>query len=442
MTTAIDPGLVAEVTAAVEKARDEIIQLARSLVRIPSENLPPTGMELGVQNHVQAFLETAGIPVDRFTLEEAGIASHPAFMPGREYGANRPDVVGTLKGSGGGRSLIFSGHADTVPVGGGAWARDPFSGDVEDGKLHGRGAFDMKAGLAASLMAVKLLKSMQAPLRGDLLVESVVDEEFAGGHGTLAARLRGHRADAAVVGENSGMTIYHAHRGFFLVQLTVEGAGGIDFNVGAGELANPVDHVGRLIEWINEYRHVRRERAAVPPAYREMADPSPVLLTQVSSGDLGPTHPIAVPSRCTLEVYIQTMPGETREAIEREFFGFLDALCRKDPYFVKHPLVRHFPYRWIPGSAIPADHPLVAAARGAAGAVVGRDVPARAAPYPCDLYIFNDLFRIPGILLGPRGDHAHAPDEYVLVEDLIAVTRIDMLTALSWCNTSLVGSSA
>jgi acetylornithine deacetylase len=292
----------------------------------------------------------------------------------------------------------------------------------------------MKAGLAASLMAVKLLKGMKAPLKGSLLVESVVDEEFAGGHGTLAARLRGHLADAAIVGENSGMTIYHAHRGFFLVQLTVTGSGGIDFNVGASALANPVEHVGRLIEWINEYRYVRRERAAVPESYRDLPEPSPVLLTQVSSGDLGPTHPIAVPSRCTLEVYIQTMPGETREGIEKEFFGFLDSLCRKDPYFSKHPLERHFPYRWIPGSFIPADHPLVTCARSAAGTVLGREVSARAAPYPCDLYIFNDLFHIPGILLGPRGDNAHAPDEYVLVDDLIDVTRIYMLTALAWCN--------
>lgn len=148
MPAAVDPALKAAVNRAVDKARDEIIQLARSLVRIPSENLPPTGMEAGVQNHVRAFLKDAGLAVDRFTPDEAGIAAHPAFVPGRDY-TNRPDVVGTLKGSGDGRSLIFSGHADTVPVGDGAWSRDPFSGDVEDGKLFGRGAFDMKAGLAA-----------------------------------------------------------------------------------------------------------------------------------------------------------------------------------------------------------------------------------------------------------------------------------------------------
>jgi len=437
----VDPGLAAEINAVLSKAREEIIQLARSLVRIPSENLPPIGMEQGVQNHIQEFLEHAGIPIDRFTPEEAGIANHPSFVPGREY-RNRPDVVGTLKGSGGGKSLIFSGHADTVPVGDAPWSRDPFSGDIEDGKLYGRGAFDMKAGLAASLMAVKLLKQMKAPLKGNLLVESVVDEEFAGGHGTLAARLRGHTADGAIVGENSGMTIYHAHRGFFLVQLSIEGSGGIDFNVGAGELQNPVEHVGRLIGWIDEYRHIRRERAVVPPPYRAMADPSPVLLTQVSSGPLGPTHPIATPSACTLEVYIQPMPGESRESIEREFFGFLDSLCRSDAYFAKHPLRRHYPYRWIPGSSIPADHPLVSCARTAAATVLGHEVQAQVAPYPCDLYLFNDLFHIPGILLGPRGDHAHAPDEYVLIDDLVDVTRIYMLTALAWCNDSTTRPAA
>ncbi len=415
---------------AVEAARDELIDLTRTLVRIPSENTPPHGAEGPVQDAIESWLRTAGLETDRFTTGEAGIASHALFFPDRDH-ADRPVVVGRVKGSGGGRSLVLSGHCDTVPAGGG-WTREPFGGAITDGRLYGRGAFDMKGGLAAALMATVVMKRSGLALPGDLLVESVPDEEFAGGHGTLAARLRGWNADAAVVPENSGMAIYHAHRGLWLVRLTVEGAGGVDFN--PGDLDAPVEHMGRLIGWMAEYRDHRRRTAPRHAAYAGHPDPVPVLLTDLRAGDPGRPHVIAVPGSATLEIYLQLLPGETPEAIGRDFHAFLEARRAADPWFSRRAIRAEHPYRFMPGSAIPADHPLVALARASAGAVMGAPVPARAAPYPCDLYIFNEFFRTPGILLGPRGDGAHAPDEWVSLDDLTTVTKVLARLAYHWCH--------
>lgn len=417
--------------AAADAARDELVELTRALVRIPSENAPPGGAEAAVQRFIVETLRRAGLEPDVFTPDDVDLPRHPAFHPGRTY-ADRPDVVATLRGSGGGRSLVLSGHADTVPAGPSGWTDDPWSGAVRDGRLFGRGAFDMKGGLAAALLAVLILKRERIPLRGDILFESVVDEEFAGGHGTLAARLRGHRADAAVVPENSGMTVYHMHRGFWLVRLTVRGGGGIDFAGAAADLDNPLEHLGRLIEWVKAYRDIRRVNARVPAAYRHLAEPSPVLITKAGAGAFDDTAPIAVPDAATVEVYLQPMPGESRAELEAEFFGFLDPLLHADGWFRTHPVERSYPYRFIPGSGIPADHPLVACATESLAAATGRPAVVRAAPYPCDLYIFNDLFRTPGILLGPGGGNAHAPDEYVLIDDLVASLRTYLLLALRW----------
>jgi acetylornithine deacetylase len=117
-----------------------------------------------------------------------GLTSHPAFRHQRDY-ANRPNVGAILKGSGGGKSLLLSGHIDTVPRSSSEWTRDPFSAVIEDNRLYGLGSNDMKGGIAAMLVAVEAIREAGVRLRGDLMIESIVDEEFGGVNGTLASRL-------------------------------------------------------------------------------------------------------------------------------------------------------------------------------------------------------------------------------------------------------------
>ena len=128
------------------------------------------------------------------------------YWPGRQY-AGRPNVAARIPGAGGGRSLILSGHIDTVPAGAEPWTRDPFGAAIEGNRLYGRGSNDMKAGIATNLFVAETLAGMGIRLAGDLTVETVVDEEFGGVNGTLAGRLMGYTADAAIISEPSFLRI-------------------------------------------------------------------------------------------------------------------------------------------------------------------------------------------------------------------------------------------
>src|ERR1051325_1881836 len=134
------------------------------------------------------------------------------FWPGRHY-SHRPNVGAVRKGTGGGRSLVLSGHIDPVPAGSGPWTRLPFGGAVEGNRLYGRGSNDMKAGVASNLFVAEALSMLGVQLAGDLPFESVVDEEFGGVNGTLAGRLMGFNADAAVISEPTALRISPAQRG-------------------------------------------------------------------------------------------------------------------------------------------------------------------------------------------------------------------------------------
>src|SRR5581483_10394096 len=185
-----------------------LVNTLAELVRTPSENLPPRGGEKACQMRIGEWLRELGIEPDIYELAAVPeLLGHKEYWPGRDY-ANRPNVNGVLQGAGGGRSLILSGHVDTVPADSPVpWKYPPFGASVEGGRLFGRGAWDMKAGVAMNLAVLRALRQSGIVLSGDLIFESVVDEEFGGVNGTLAARLRGYNAEAAVIGEPTSLRI-------------------------------------------------------------------------------------------------------------------------------------------------------------------------------------------------------------------------------------------
>ncbi|MCX6383105.1 MAG: M20/M25/M40 family metallo-hydrolase, partial [Actinobacteria bacterium] len=203
-----------EINDFVERNRDEILQVLSELVQIRTENIPPCGNEKKGQEYLYNKL-TEFIPekdIEVFDTDEIeGIKEHPLFFPTidgmkRRY-KGRPNLVATLRGMGGGSSLVLSGHVDTVPAGEEHWKifDDPFSGKIKNGKLYGRGSMDMKGGLVASLFAIKCVTELGLGLKGDVFFESVVDEEYGGVNGTLACRLRYPNIDFAILSEPSGL---------------------------------------------------------------------------------------------------------------------------------------------------------------------------------------------------------------------------------------------
>ncbi len=417
------------VDAAVDTLAEELIGIARELIRIPSINHPPTGEEEACQAAVAAHLAKAGLRPEIYALDEvAGLAAHPAFWPGRDY-RGRPNVVARRPGRGGGRSLVFSGHIDTVPLGTQRWQHDPFGAEIVDGRLYGLGAYDMKGGVAAILGVMRTLDILAVPLQGDVIAETVVDEEFGGVNGTLAGRVRGDNGDALVIPEPSNLLIHNGVRGGHVAQIRLAGAEGIFF--GQAEPGEAVRQLTHLLQWVDRFRAQRR--AHCPGLAPGAPDPVPVWVTKVAAGGWGTNVPITVPAEARVELSWQLLPGETQPEAEAEFRAWLDELVAAAPeLFPRRPEVR-FPIRFMPASAIRADHPFVGVLADCARAVTGETPAVTPLPSPSDLFVVQRDFGLPAVHYGVRGAGAHAADEYLVVEDLLTVTKVLTLLTYAWC---------
>jgi hypothetical protein len=186
-----DTDLTGRIIETAEALHDEMVATLQELVRIPSL----TGAEAAVQDAVEAVMRRFGLTIDRWEPNAAELAPFAEHVGAFETLTGRPNVVGTWRGSGSGRSLILNAHIDTVETGDCAlWTHEPFGAEIDHDRLYGRGSCDMKAGLVANLFAVRILQSLGYRPRGDVVVESVVSEED-GGAGTRSDH---HRADKDV----------------------------------------------------------------------------------------------------------------------------------------------------------------------------------------------------------------------------------------------------
>ena len=414
----------------VDSRRDRLVEIIGDLVRRASENTPPNGNEGPCQAYIAAALTQAGYEPDIYGLDEvAGLREHPLFFPGRDY-SGRPNVAARRHGANGGRSLILSGHVDTVPRGTQPWTRDAFGGEVDGNRLYGRGSNDMKAGVGMNLFVAEAVQELGLKLDGDMIFETVVDEEFGGVNGTLAGRIRGYLADAAIISEPSFLRICPAQRGGRVAHITFSGAGGIlsegKYPVGV------IDQITHFLVRVREFSEQRRGRVRTHPLYAHHADPVPVSVTKIFTAPWGNREPITPPELCRVELYWQMMPGETQPEIDNEFFEWFDGMIAAAPeLFANRPAVE-FPTRWLPGSAIDAGEPLVTELADCAEAMLGERPPVVGIEGPCDMFAFHH-FGVPAVLWGPRGGNTHAADEYVELDSAVAATKAMLLFVCRWC---------
>lgn len=413
-----------------ERSRDRLFTLIAELVRRNSENTPPTGNEGECQRYAASVLREAGFKTDIYELDEvAGLSDHPLFLAGRDY-RGRPNVGARRKGRGGGRSLILSGHVDTVPRGTQPWTRDAFGGEIEGDRLYGRGSNDMKAGVAMNLFVAEAIQELDLALAGDLTVETVVDEEFGGVNGTLAGRVRGYVADAAVISEPSFLRICAAQRGGRTVHITFRGTGGILSE--SGYPAGVVEQVTHFLSELPKFAAQRRRRAQPHPLYSQHADPVPVSVTKIFTAPWGTGEPITTPEECKVELYWQLMPGERRADVEREFFEWFEQMMGSALHLFARKPSLEFPIRWLPGSAIHPSQPVVTELVACASRILKEPPPVVGIEGPCDLYVFHE-FSIPAVLWGPRGGNTHGADEYVELDSVAAAAKTLLLFVCQWC---------
>jgi acetylornithine deacetylase len=365
--------------------RRDLTALLAQLVAIDSVNpsLVPGGAgEAEIAAFIAGWAREAGLAAD--VLEES---------------AGRPSVLVRASGTGGGRTLLLCGHTDTVNVEG---MTDPHTPRVDGDRLYGRGAYDMKAGVAAALIAARAAADMG--LAGDVVVAAVADEE----HESIGVQesLRALRADAAIVTEPTQLAIVVAHKGFVWSEVHVEGRAahgsrpdlGIDAIVKMGPV---LTEVGALDEALGGREHPLLGRGSVHASVIE-----------------GGVEMSSYPARCVLGLERRTLPGDTRADIERELAGLLDRCRAADPELdaEQHTLLVREPFELDP------DAELVRTTSAAAAEVLPEAPPIGGASYWADA-AFIAAAGIPTVMFGPSGEGAHAIEEWVSLPDTETVAR-------------------
>jgi acetylornithine deacetylase len=413
----------ARINLAVENLREEALALLQTLVRIPT--LP--GKEKGVQDVIAVRMIEMGLALDIWDPVDPELKTHPAYVPSDISYDGRPNVVGTWKGSGGGKKLIFNGHVDVVPTGEEKkWTHSPWGGDYIDGKVYGRGAADMKAGCVVNLMVVKALKNAGVKLKGDVILESVVDEEN-GGNGTLACVLRGYTGDGMVFSEPSAdFALGIAQRGAQFFRLKIAGVeGSIE---GRYDLVNPIGkalQVYQAVEAYSIWRESTVSHALYDPYYKVKV---PLAICKIHGGEWAST----IPSSCVLEGSIEALPGEDIEVVKAGFKNYLGALSLQDAWFDQHPIEVEWWGLRLESAEVSIEHPLVQAAAREIEGVIGHP-PIIGGGGGCDLRLPVLYGHTPAVIYGPRGGMVHCVDEYVEFEQVITCTKVLANLAVSWC---------
>jgi len=408
---------------AVESQRTEALALLQRLVQIPTL----AGNEKPAQDVVLDKMKSLKLDVDTWDPPDDELARHPAFVPVDISYRGRPNVVGTYHSRGGGRSLILNGHVDVVPTGPEShWSASPWSGSFVDGKVYGRGSADMKGGLVSAILAVQALQEAEIHLKGDLIVESVVDEE-TGGNGTLACILRGYQADGMIFTEPSSLgAIAVSNRGAQYFRIIVFGQeGGIEYK---HDLVNPIAKAMEVFQAVEAYS-IMRESIVSHPLYDNLYNTKvPLGICKISGGE----WPSTVPSQTVMEGSIECLPGEDIHAVKDGFKKYLAEWCTKDAWLKDHPVKLEWFGLWFESAEISSDHALPVMLAQAVQEVTSQ-VPMVGGAGGCDLRLPVLHGKTPAVLFGPAGGMIHSVDEYVEFEQVMACAKILARFAVDWC---------
>lgn len=409
-----------------------VVQEVVDLIRVPS--ITGTDAESELQHRHAGQLRELGFEVDAWKFDLDDLYAHPDF-PGIE--AERHEgygVVATIGGASGqdaDPALVLQGHVDVVPTGDlEKWVnRDPWSGAIADGVIHGRGACDMKAGAAANLAVARALVASGVTLERPFAVHSVVSEED-GGLGAFATMLRGHRGEAAVLTEPTSGRLVVANAGALTFSLRVAGraAHGSTRLEGhsAVEAFIPVHAV--LLE-------LERERnAGADPLFTTTTLPYPISIGTVRAGDWASSVPDLLVAEGRLGVRLDESPADARAALE----AAVARAAAADPWLRDHPVEVTWPGGQFASGRIDGAHPFIDEVAAAISDVEGRSTERVAAPYGSDLRLYAGIGGIPTLHYGP-GDvrFAHAPREQVGIDELIRVTRSLAVLAVRRCEAHL-----
>ncbi|MBX7127503.1 MAG: peptidase [Cyclobacteriaceae bacterium] len=385
------------------------------------------GNELGVQQLVTRKLESLGLRPDVWEPNAHELDGHPYYIPSRPAYKGSPNVVAVWKGTGGGKSIILNGHVDVVPEGDTAkWTQPPFGGTIVDGKMYGRGTTDMKGGNVSLMLALESLIRTGVRLKGDVIFESVVEEE-SGGTGTLATVLRGYKADAALIPEPTNMKLFVKQQGSMWFRITVEGRsahGGTRY-----EGVSAIEKAILVHQAVLELEKKRNSRIN-DPLYAHIPIPVPINMGKIQGG----SWPSSVADLVTVEGRIGVAPHESMQAVKDELKETLERVSAGDPWLKDHPVrLEFFGGQWVPNQ-LATDHPFTEVVVSTFEEIYHRPIAVEASPWGTDGGLLGRVGEIPTLVIGPGETRvAHYPDEFIQLSEVVLAARYFARIIAAWC---------
>jgi acetylornithine deacetylase len=432
MTTPLESRVVEE----IERRQSELVDLLATLVgfdtRAPDPDLAPRD-EAALQACLAERLRAAGLQVEIWEPDVAALPATRYPIPEGFHFAGRPQLVARAAGLGAGRSLLFNGHIDVISAEPHElWTTDPFRADVRNGRLYGRGACDMKGGVAAMVFAAEVLRALQVPLRGELIVNTVTDEESTAA-GALAAVARGVAADGGIVPEPTALTAWLGTRGSLMPEIVVQGrAGHAGFPHEHWTSGGPVNAIEKMQVVLAALQALREEWRERPDTQHPYLRTGTIVPTSFDAGQWIVSHPASARLRC----HVQYLPGQadgdgSGAAVVREIEERVQMAARADPWLVGHPPA----FTWH-GDVPPAFHgpqePISATTLDAMASLgLERAIATRTTWF--DAATFSHA-GTPTIGFGPGAiAAAHAVDEFVPLDELVRAAQVLAVTAMRFC---------
>ena len=430
------------VDEAVESLRNDIISMYRELIRTRSY----TGEEGEVQGIVARMLAGSGVDVDTFIADFDIVSKHPEYAPSclnldtpkdKSPYEGRPNVVGKMVGTGGGRSLLLWGHIDSIPAGSEEkWTYPPFAGKIVNGRIYGRGCADNKGGVLIAIGTVMALKRAGIKPKGDIYVASVVDEEIGGAGGMLAVVLKGYRPDGAIYLHPLGPGLRVVYRAC---------SGGLSFKIKVfGKSAhNKIGHTGinaiekslKIFNSLQELNIARSLLVKYAPydAFFEMSNLQPCHTHMTLGVIRGGIWPSQVPDQCEITCVIEFPPNETCNGVRTMIENRIEEVVKQDTWLVQHPPAIDWIWNFVPAET-DENHFLVRKAVKVISRVKGEEPLVGGLPSFSDMRYLIKYGDIPTICFGPLGGNIHEYDEWVDVEDLLRAIKIAAIMAVKWCD--------
>lgn len=412
----------ARLSRAVDGLLPQYAELLADLVRQPSL----VGQERRAQEILHRHLRRLGLPAQLWDLDLGILGRHAAFAPtGRQYDG-RPNLTATWSGSGGGRSLVLNGHIDVVsPEPSAWWTFGPWDATVEGNRLYGRGAYDMKGGLVAGLLALHAVREAAPPLRGTVTFESVIEEECTG-NGMLGARLRSGPVDGAVITEPTNLDAWLATLGVIWFEVTVVGQPAY-----VGRARQYVNAIEKACDLIVALRSLPAElnRGFAHPLFPGVDAPCTLNVGVVRGGDWPSNVPLECTFTCRMSFPIDWPVERAQALVEERIRSFADT----DPWLMDHPPAVRYPGYRATGWQGDPEAPLARLLSDCCRAVTGADLVRGAFPGTADARYFDAGAGEQVVFFGPAGSNQHAPDEYVELDSVVLAARVLSQFIVSWC---------